>query len=74
LSARARLASVCFGGGRAKNRITMLFLASSGGEGFEPSIRLTTDNGFRDRNESAYLQYFSGGCPARRGFSAAVPM
>jgi hypothetical protein len=26
------------------------------GEGFEPSIRLTTDNGFRDRLESAYLQ------------------
>ncbi len=28
------------------------------GEGFEPSIRLTTDNGFRDRPETADLQVF----------------
>jgi hypothetical protein len=28
------------------------------GEGFEPSIRLTTDNGFRDRYEYADLQGF----------------
>jgi hypothetical protein len=28
------------------------------GEGFEPSIRLTTDNGFRDRPETADLQGF----------------
>jgi len=28
------------------------------GEGFEPSIRLTTDNGFRDRLETAHLQGF----------------
>ena len=26
------------------------------GEGFEPSIRLTTDNGFRDRQETTDLQ------------------
>jgi hypothetical protein len=28
------------------------------GEGFEPSIRLTTDNGFRDRLETIHLQGF----------------
>src|SRR5919106_1823397 len=28
------------------------------GEGFEPSIRLTTDNGFRDRLETVDLQGF----------------
>jgi len=27
-----------------------------GGEGFEPSIRLTTDNGFRDQFEYGYVQ------------------
>ncbi len=27
----------------------MRFLSEAEGEGFEPSIRLTTDNGFRDR-------------------------
>jgi hypothetical protein len=32
------------------------FWAEAEGEGFEPSIRLTTDNGFRDRLETAYLQ------------------
>jgi hypothetical protein len=32
------------------------------GEGFEPSIRLTTDNGFRDRFEYAGLQGFLSLC------------
>jgi hypothetical protein len=34
-------------------------LASGGGEGFEPSIRLTTDNGFRDHAETTDLQGLS---------------
>jgi len=33
-------------------------LGRAEGEGFEPSIRLTTDNGFRDRYELADLQGF----------------
>jgi hypothetical protein len=45
------------------------------GEGFEPSIRLTTDNGFRDRYELADLQVFSRPAPvcapvARRSCTA----
>jgi hypothetical protein len=32
-----------------ESRLTKRFLAKTEGEGFEPSIRLTTDNGFRDR-------------------------
>ncbi len=32
------------------------WLEEAEGEGFEPSIRLTTDNGFRDRTQTADLQ------------------
>jgi hypothetical protein len=32
------------------------FLDEAEGEGFEPSIRLTTDNGFRDRTKPPLLQ------------------
>jgi hypothetical protein len=38
------------------NRIAMRFLDEAEGEGFEPSIRQKTDNGFRDRAETADLQ------------------
>ena len=45
-----------------KNRSIMRFLGFSGGEGFEPLIRLTTDNGFRDLHEHGYLQAFLALC------------
>jgi hypothetical protein len=37
-------------------RLDKRFLGEAEGEGFEPSIRLTTDNGFRDRLECGDLQ------------------
>ena len=36
--------------------VSRFWLEKAEGEGFEPSIRLTTDNGFRDRQESVDLQ------------------
>jgi hypothetical protein len=40
------------------NRLSKRLLEEAEGEGFEPSIRLTTDNAFRDRLEMAGLQVF----------------
>jgi hypothetical protein len=41
------------------------FSVKAEGEGFEPSIRLTTDNGFRDRQETPDLQGFYCSLPVR---------
>ena len=45
------------------NRLVRERLEKAEGEGFEPSIRLTTDNGFRDRFEYADLQAFCRRAP-----------
>jgi hypothetical protein len=44
--------------GQPRNRLNMRFSGEAEGEGFKPSIRLTTPSGFRDCFKPAYLQVF----------------
>jgi hypothetical protein len=59
-SSASRLSPALLGREVLQSRMRRSIASSQAeGEGFEPSIRLTTDNGFRDRTKSADMQGFA---------------